>query len=96
MNVLFNLLVMEEDEELERQMLNLSPSLFDTGVSRWIIKGETVTLPVLDQMSPVLSGPPAAVQGRAAVDPTKGFSSSVRTEDSVYNRIHPPLLFFVN
>ena len=82
MNVLFNLLVMEEDEELERQMLNVSPSLFDTGVSRW--------------MSPVLSGPPAAVQGRAAVDPTKGFSSSVRTEDSVYNRIPLPLLFFVN
>jgi hypothetical protein len=31
--------LMEEDEELERQMLNLSQSLFDNGLSRWIIKG---------------------------------------------------------
>ncbi len=31
--LLFNLLVMEEDEELERGMLNLSPSKFE--LSRW-------------------------------------------------------------
>lgn len=34
--LLFNLLVMEEDEELERGMLNLSPSKFDTELSKWI------------------------------------------------------------
>jgi len=34
--LLFNLLVMEEDEELERAMLNLSPSKLYTERSRWI------------------------------------------------------------
>ena len=87
MNVLFNLLVMEEDKELVRKMLNLSPSIFDTELTRWIIKHETykilfLTLTVHYKMSPVLSGPPVAVQRRAAVPPPTGFSSLVWTENS--------------
>ncbi len=34
--LLFNLLAMEEDEELERGMLNISPSKFITELRRWI------------------------------------------------------------
>ncbi len=35
--LLFNLLVMEEDEELERGMMGLSPSKFDTEGGRLIL-----------------------------------------------------------
>lgn len=35
--LLLNLSVMEEDEELERGMLNLSPSKFDAELSRLIL-----------------------------------------------------------
>ena len=42
--MVFNLLVMEEDKELERQMLNLSSSIFDTEISRWIISVKHITI----------------------------------------------------